>query len=101
VQGDKICDEESRDRCGEEVSSVEDEDMDDERENEFEKRVAVKVSLPGTVVAANVDTECWSIWPDWKTFLAGGGTDFGEDGDANAADGHSLDVAGVPPPGSV
>jgi hypothetical protein len=68
--------------------------MDDEREDEFGKRVAVKVSLPGTVVAANFDTACGSIWLDWKTFLAGGGTDFEEGGEANAADGHSLDVAG-------
>jgi hypothetical protein len=52
------------------------------------------VSLPGTVVAENVDTACWSIWLDWMTFLTGGGTDFKERGEANAADGHSLDVAG-------
>jgi hypothetical protein len=78
----------------EEVSAIGDEDRDDEREGEFGKRVAVKVSLPGTVVAANVDTACWSILLDWKTFLAGGGTDFEEVGEANAADGHSLDVAG-------
>jgi hypothetical protein len=64
VQGDINCDEESYDRCGEEVSAIGDEDMDDEREDEFGKRVAVKVSLPGTVVAANVDTPCWSIWLD-------------------------------------
>jgi hypothetical protein len=59
VQGDTNCDEESCDRCGEEESAIGDEDMDDEREEEFGKRVAVKVSLPGTVVAANVDTSCW------------------------------------------
>jgi hypothetical protein len=88
VQDDKICDEESCDRCGEEVSAIGVEDMDDEREDEFGKRVAVKASLPGTVVAANVDTACSSIWLDWKTFLAGGGTDFEEGGEANAADGH-------------
>jgi hypothetical protein len=45
----------------EEVSAIGDEDMDDEREDEFGKRVSVKVSLPDTVVAANVDTACWSI----------------------------------------
>jgi hypothetical protein len=94
VQGDKICDEESCDRCGKEVSAIGDKDMDDEREEEFGKRVAVKVSLPGTMVAANVDTASWSIWLDWKTFLAGGGTNFEEGGEANAADSHSLDVAG-------
>jgi hypothetical protein len=94
VQGDKICDKESCDRCGEEVSAIGDEDMDDEREDEFGKRVAVKVSLPGTVVAANIYTACWSIWLDWKTFLAGGGTDYEDGREANAADGHSLDVAG-------
>jgi hypothetical protein len=48
----------------EEVSAIEDEDMDDEQEDEFKKRVAVKMSLPGTEVAANVDTACWSIWLD-------------------------------------
>jgi hypothetical protein len=76
------------------VSAIGDEDMDDEREDEFGKRVAVKVSLPGMVVAENFDTACWSIWLDWKTFLAGGGTDFEEGGEANAADVRSLDVAG-------
>jgi hypothetical protein len=94
VQGDKICDEKSCDRCGDEVSAIGVEDMHDEREDEFGKRVAVKVPLSGTEVAANVDTACWSIWLDWKTILAGGGTDFEEGGEANAADGHSLDVAG-------
>jgi hypothetical protein len=64
VQGDTNCDKESCDRCGEVVSDDGDEDMNDEREDEFGKRVAVKVSLPGTVVAANVDTACWSIWLD-------------------------------------
>jgi hypothetical protein len=93
VQGDTNCDEESCDRCGEGVSAIGDEDMDDEREDEFGKSVAVKVSLSGTVVAANVYTANWSIWLVWKTFLAGGGTDFEEGGEANAADGHSLDVA--------
>jgi hypothetical protein len=69
--------------------------MADERGDEMGKRVVVKVSLPGTVVAANVDTACWSIWLDWTTFwAAGGGTDFEEGGEANAADGHSLDVTG-------
>jgi hypothetical protein len=57
------------DRCGKVVSAIRDEDMDDEREDEFGKRVAIKVSLPGTVVAAIVDTTCWSIWLDWKTFF--------------------------------
>jgi hypothetical protein len=61
MQNDKICDEESCDRCGEEVSAIGDEDMYDEREDEFGKRVAVKVSLSGTVVAANVYTACRSI----------------------------------------
>jgi hypothetical protein len=45
-------------------------------------------------VAANVDTACWSIWLNWKTFLAGGGTEFEKGEEANAAVGHSLDVAG-------
>jgi hypothetical protein len=94
AQGDTNCDEESCDSCGEEVSAIGDDDMEGEREDEFGKKVAVKVSLPGTVVATNVDTACWSIWLDWKTFLAGGGTDFDEGGEANAANGHSLDVAG-------
>jgi hypothetical protein len=94
VQSDKICDEELCDKCGEEVSAIGDEDMDDEREEKFGKRVAVKVSLSGTVVAENVDTACWSIWLDWKTFLASGGTDFEEGGEANAADCCYLDVAG-------
>jgi hypothetical protein len=93
VQIDTNCDEESCDRCGEEASAIGDEDMNDEREYEFGKSVAVKVSLSGTVVAANVDTACWSIWLDWHTFLASDGTDFEEDREANAADGHSLDVA--------
>jgi hypothetical protein len=94
VQGDKNCDEGSHDRCGEMVSAIGDENMDDEREDEFGKRVAIKVAPPGTLVVANVDPVCWSIWLDWKTFWAGGGTDFEEGGEANAADGHSLDVAG-------
>jgi hypothetical protein len=94
AQGDTNYDEESCDRVREEVSAIGDEDMDDKREDEFGKMVAVKVSIPGTVVATNVDTACWSIWLDWKTFLAGSGTDFVEGGEANAADGHSLDVAG-------
>jgi hypothetical protein len=93
VQDDINCDEESCDGCWEEVSAIGDEDMDDEREDEFGKRVAVKVSLPSTVVAANVDTACWSIWLYRSTFLAGEGMDFEEGGEANAADGHSLDVA--------
>jgi hypothetical protein len=76
------------------VSAIGDEDMNDEREDIFGKRVAVKVSLSGTNVAAQVDTACWSIWLDWKAFLAGGGTDFEGGGEVNAADGHSLDVAG-------
>jgi hypothetical protein len=46
------------------------------------------------VVVANVDPVCWSIWLEWMTFWAGSGTDFEENGEANAADGHSLDVAG-------
>jgi hypothetical protein len=50
-----------------------DEDRDDDREDRFGKRALVKVSLPGTVVATNVDTACWSIWlppPDrlWDGF---------------------------------
>jgi hypothetical protein len=35
VQGDTNCDEDSCDRCGGKVSAIEDEDMDDEREDEF------------------------------------------------------------------
>jgi hypothetical protein len=88
VQNDTNCDEESCDRCGEVVSAIGDEDIDDEREDEFGKRVAVKVSIPGTVVAENDDTACWSMWLDWKTFLAGSWTDFEEGREANAADGH-------------
>jgi hypothetical protein len=64
VQGDTSCDEESCEWRGEEVSAIGDDDMDEEREDESGKRVAIKVSLPGTVVAANVDTACWSIWLD-------------------------------------
>jgi hypothetical protein len=95
VQGDKNYDEGSYDRCGEKVSAIGDEDMGDEREDEFGKRVAVKFARPGTVVAANVDpAACWSIWLEWMTFWAGRGTDFEEGGEANAADGHSLDIAG-------
>jgi hypothetical protein len=55
VQSDKNCDEGSWDRCGEEVSAMGNEDMDDEREEKCGK-VAVKVALPGTVVEANIDT---------------------------------------------
>jgi hypothetical protein len=94
VQGDKNCDEGSRDRCREKVSAIGDKDVDDEREDEFGKRVAIKVAPPGTVVVANVDPVCWSIWLEWTTFWAESGTDFEEGGEANAADGHSLDVAG-------
>jgi hypothetical protein len=49
VQGDTNCDEESCDRRGDEVSDIRNEDMDDKQEDECDKRVAVKVSLPGTV----------------------------------------------------
>jgi hypothetical protein len=59
AKGDTNCDEESCDRCGDEVSAIVYGDMDDKREDEFGKRVAGKVSLPGTVVAANFDTACW------------------------------------------
>jgi hypothetical protein len=76
------------------VSAIGDEDMVDEREDEFGKRLAIKVAPPGTVVVANVDPDCWSIWLEWMTFWAGSGTDFEEGGEANAADGHSLEVAG-------
>jgi hypothetical protein len=76
------------------VPAIGDEYMDDEREDEFGKMIAVKESLPGTVVAAIVDTAYWSIWLDWKSFLAGGGTDFEEGGETKAADGHSWDVVG-------
>jgi hypothetical protein len=68
MQGDKNCDEGSHDRCGEKASAIGDEDMDDERENEFGKRVAIKVAPPGTVVVANSDPVCWSIWLEWMTF---------------------------------
>jgi hypothetical protein len=37
IQGDKNCDEGSHDRCGKKVSAIGDEDMDDERDDEFEK----------------------------------------------------------------
>jgi hypothetical protein len=94
VPGDKNCDEGSHDRCGEKVSAIGDEDMDDERDDEFGKRVAIQVAPQGSVVVANVDPVCWSIWLEWMTFWAGSGTDFEEGGEANAADGHSLDVAG-------
>jgi hypothetical protein len=76
------------------VSAIGDENMDVEREDEFGKRVAIKVAPPGTVVVSNVDPVCWSIWLEWLTFWAGSGTDYEEGGEANAADGHSLDVAG-------
>jgi hypothetical protein len=94
AQGETNCDEGSCDGCGEEVSAIGDEDMADEREDEFGKRVAVKVSLPGTVVAANVDTACWSVWMDKATFEAAGGTDFQAGGEAVGADGRMLNVAG-------
>jgi hypothetical protein len=38
VQVDKNCDGGSHDRCGEKVSAIGDEDMDDEREEQFGKR---------------------------------------------------------------
>jgi hypothetical protein len=94
VQGDKNCDVGSHDRCGEKVSAIGDEDMDDERDDEFGKWVAIKVAPPGSVVVASVDPVCWSIWLEWMTFWAGSGTDFEEGGEAKVADGHSLDVAG-------
>jgi hypothetical protein len=50
VQGDTNCDEGSCDRCGEDVSAIGDEDIADEKEDEFGKRVAVEVSLPETMV---------------------------------------------------
>jgi hypothetical protein len=59
VQGDTNCDEESYNRCGKKVSAMRDEDMDDERDDEFGRRIAAKVALPSTVVAANVDEACW------------------------------------------
>jgi hypothetical protein len=76
-------------------SAIGDEDVDYEREDEFGERAAVKAALPSTVVAASIDTACWSIWLDWMTFWAGSGTEFDEGGEeANAAGSHSLDVAG-------
>jgi hypothetical protein len=69
VQDDKNYDDGSYDRCGEKVSAaIGDEDMGDEREDEIGKRVAIKVALPGTVVASNVDPAFWSIWLEWMTF---------------------------------
>jgi hypothetical protein len=59
VPGDKNCDEGSHDRCREKVSAIGDEDMDDERDDEFGKRVAIQVAPPGSVVVANVDPVCW------------------------------------------
>jgi hypothetical protein len=56
--------------------------------------LALNVTLSGMVVAAIVDTACWSVWLDEATFYASGVTEFRAGGEAVGADGGMLNVAG-------
>jgi hypothetical protein len=94
---DSIGEETSCDCCGEGVARIcvdGDDEVEDYEGQQLAGKVAVKVTLPGMIVAANVDTACWSIWTDKATFEAAGGKQFRAGGEAMGADGGRLDVAG-------
>jgi hypothetical protein len=94
---DSIGEETSCDCCGEGVARIcvdGDDEVEDYEGQQFARKVAMKVTLPGMIVADNVDTACWSIWMAKATFEAAGGKEFRAGGEAMCADGGGLDVAG-------